>query len=224
MPYSYNDLVAEIQAWANRYDDYFVAQIPSFINKGINKIYNQAKNIGFQTSTPANSRLVTGQNILAKPLNWKETISFQYITPDGVSNFLLPRSYEFCVTYYPNPSSANAAPLFYADYNLSEVSALPPQDSGALGQYYIVPTPDANYQYILTYLGLPLFDVDHQQNFLTDRFPDLLFNAAMTYAEPFLKDDERVPVFDSLYKSSLQDINRETVERYTDRTSKRDKD
>jgi hypothetical protein len=80
------------------------------------------------------------------------------------------------------------------------------------------------YGYLLNYLRLPLFNAANPTNFLTDRYPNLLLYACMVEAIPFLKDDERVPVFESLYNRALQSINLETTQRYTDRTSKRDKD
>lgn len=212
----YNSLVAQIKAYANRSDDLFNAQIPNFINQGINRIYNEAKNIGFQQVTQDNLTFTRGTNTVSKPNFWKETISFQYINDNNVNTFLLPRTYEFCINYWPVQAN-QAAPLFYADYNL-------PQQNVGPGQFYIVPTPNKAYQYIITYLGLPEFDAMHTTNFLTDRFPNLLLYACMTEAAPFLKDDERVPVFESYYNRALQNINRETTERYTDRTSKRDKD
>jgi hypothetical protein len=46
----------------------------------------------------------------------------------------------------------------------------------------------------------------------------------MLEAMPFLKDDERLGQFEQLYASSLDDINQNTTERYTDRTSDRDKE
>jgi hypothetical protein len=52
----------------------------------------------------------------------------------------------------------------------------------------------------------------------------LLLYACLLETIPFLKDDERVPVFEALYARALQDINKDTKERYTDRLSKRDKD
>lgn len=211
----YNSLVLQIQAYANRSDTLFVNQIPNFINQGINRIYNEAKNIGFQVT--ANGNMQIGVSTINKPLNWKETISLQYTINDN-NTFLLPRVYEFCINYWP-VQATKSAPLFYADYNL-------PTQAVDQGQFYIVPTPDVTYPYTLTYLGLPEFNANgnNTQNFLTDRFPNLLLYSCMTEAAPFLKDDERVPVFESYYNRALQNINRETTERYTDRTSKRDKD
>jgi len=48
-------------------------------------------------------------------------------------------------------------------------------------------------------LALPLFNVENPTNFLTVRYPSLLLYASMLETIPFLKGDERVPVFESLY-------------------------
>ena len=79
----YNSLVAQIKAYANRSDDLFNAQIPNFINQGINRIYNEAKNIGFQQVTQDNLTFTRGTNTVSKPNFWKETISFQYINDNN---------------------------------------------------------------------------------------------------------------------------------------------
>jgi hypothetical protein len=208
----YNSLIIQIQNWANRTDQPFTSEITNFINQGINRIYSEAKNIGFEVTVQ--STLTQGNSVISKPASWRETISF-YITDNREEPvifdppFLLLRSRDFCQTYWPN-NTLTSPPKFYADYGNNS--------------YYISPTPDYAYPFQLTYLSLPLFNVDNPQNFLTERYPRLLFYACMVEAEPFLKDDERVPVFKALYNEALQDINNDTKERYTDRVSKRDKD
>lgn len=73
-------------------------------------------------------------------------------------------------------------------------------------------------------MGLPQFDQDSQTNFLTQRYPNLLLYACMMEAIPFLGDDERTPIFENLYNRALQNINRDTTERYTDRVTAKEKD
>lgn len=210
----YNSLTTQIQNYANRTDVFFISQIPDFINQAITRIYSEAKNIGFQTILSTET-LTQGNRLVTKPtvapLQWKETISFQY-TITGTSPFityLLPRSYEFCTTYAPNVN-IRSAPVFYADLSYT--------------QFYIVPTPDIAYPYTLTYLGTPLFNTVNATNFLTERYPSLLLYACLLEMTPFLKDDERVPVFESLYNRALQNINKDTKKLYIDRISKRNKD
>lgn len=208
----YNSLTTQIAQTANRNDAFFINQIPNFINQGINRIYSEAKNIGFQKVETGT--ITQGVTTIDKPLDWKETISLRIAIPEFGFNFLKLRAYEFCILYAPD-SADEAEPIFYADLDLPS--------QAIAGKLYIAPTPDQDYDYELTYLGLPLFDGNEPTNFLTDRYPNLLLYACMLEAVPFLKDDERVPVFESFYNRALQSINRESSERIIDKVSKRDK-
>jgi len=206
---NYTTLTEQIKAYANRKDAAFNAQIPNFIEQGINRIYSEAKNIGFEI-------IITGDvpenaTSIDKPANWRETISFRIYTEDQkFSKFLFNRSYEFCKSYWPD-QSITGEPQFYADYQAYE-------------KIFISPSADKDYKYSLIYLGVPLFNTENSENFLTRRYPRLLFYACMLEAMPFLKDDERLGQFEQLYASSLDDINQDTTERYVDRTSDRGKD
>ena len=58
---NYTTLTEQIKSYANRKDAAFNAQIPNFIEQGINRIYSEAKNIGFEIIT----------NVNLKVLNWQ---------------------------------------------------------------------------------------------------------------------------------------------------------
>lgn len=215
---TYTSLITQIQQYANRTDPFFVSVIPDLIQQAIGRIYSEAKNIGFERVVQNNAFFTANQAFIAKPADWKETISLQYTIPGATpsTSFLLPRTYEFCINYWPN-TTATAAPIFYANYG-NDITR------GGSDSFFIAPTPDQNYAGQIIYLGLPLFNQANPTNFLTLRYPNLLLYACMMEAIPLLKDDERVPVFESLYNRALQNINRDTSERYIDRTAKRDKD
>ena len=209
----YNTLTQQIKSYANRKDDLFNAQIPNFIEQGINRIYSEAKNIGFEVTTTGNiGNIAPNNTTINKPPNWRETISLEIYTADQkFSKFLLPRSYEFCKSYWPD-QTLTAEPTFYSDYNDYQ-------------KLFFSPTADKNYQYKLIYLETPLFnDRGNESNFLTLRYPRLLFYACMLEAMPFLKDDERLGQFEQLYASSLNDINKDSTARYVDRISDRGKE
>ena len=206
---NYTTLTEQIKAYANRQDDLFNAQIPNFIEQGINRIYSEAKNIGFENIITGNIAL--NNTTINKPANWRETISLEIYTADQkFSKFLLPRSYEFCKSYWPD-QTLTAEPTFYADYD-------------DYTKFFFSPTADKNYQYRLIYLGIPLFNAQNGENFLTRRYPRLLFYACILEAMPFLKDDERLGQFEQLYASSLDDINKDSTARYVDRISDRGKE
>lgn len=223
VPMTYDSLIEQIKRYANRNDESFTSIIPDLINFAITRIYSEAKNIGFERVFSDNALLKANQAFIAKPNDWKETISFQYTvtgtTPE--TRFLLQRTYEFCISYWPN-TPQTGEPIFYANYGNQDINSV--NQGKSFDQFYITPTPDKDYPGQLIYLGLPQFDQDSQTNFLTQRYPNLLLYACMMEAIPFLGDDERTPIFENLYNRALQNINKETAERYTDRVTSKEKD
>ena len=219
---NYNTLVNQIIAYANRGGSIeFAASIPYFIEMGQQKIWKELNTLGFQKTTQLKKFQVNNATI-EKPADWQETISIIYGSEDNffINNVVLfPRSYEFCINYWPNVNSSDPAnpPLFYSDYQ-------PGQENVSPYKYYlIVPTPDKAYNYQITYIGRPnLITNENQTNILTDYYPDLLFYAAFLEALIYLKDDQRMPVYTKLYQESLTSANNLTKDRYIDRSVKRD--
>lgn len=217
----YNTLTAQIQSYANRNEPAFVQAIPDIINQAMSRIYSEATTLGFQKTVQGS--LVANSANVVKPDDYKSSINFQFTIPQtptvaAETRFLLERSYEFCILYAPFPVM-RGLPLFYsADLNV-------PQLNVGRAQLYIAPTPEVNYQYEFTYLSFPpVFNAQNPVNFITDRYPNLLLYACMMEAIPYLKSDERIPVFESLYKRALEAVNNDTKSRYIDRYAKRDKD
>jgi hypothetical protein len=204
----YNSLVTQIQNYANRSDQDFVNQIPQFIEYAIKDIYSVAKHIGFEIII--NGNLVQGNPTLAKPGNWKETISFQ-VTDNrpnpAVSFFLEPRVYEYCNTYWPS-NNVQAKPKYYADVGY--------------GLFYIAATPDYNYPCTITYRGLPDFSPQNPVNFLTQNYPFLLLSGSLYQMISYLKDDERSALFEKMYEKAVVTITSDSRKLDVDRTSKRD--
>jgi hypothetical protein len=219
---NYDTLTAQIIAYANRGGSIeFAASIPYFIEMGQQKIWKELNTTGFQKTTQLKKFQVNNATI-EKPADWQETISIIYGSADNffINNVVLfPRSYEFCINYWPNVNSSDPAnpPLFYSDYQ-------PGQENVSPYKYYlIVPTPDKEYNYQITYIGRPnLITNENQTNILTDYYPDLLFYAAFLEALIYLKDDQRMPVYTKLYQESLTSANNLTKDRYIDRSVKRD--
>lgn len=214
----YNSLKNQMISYTNRNEPVFINNIPDLINQAMSNIYSRAKTIGFQKTVV--SQMQPNIPFINKPIDYKATVNLNYFN-DSNTVFLLPRSYEFCTTYSPNEliSNQNSPPLFYsADMNV-------PQNNAGVPLIYIAPTPALAYPYTLNYLSFPpVFNEQQSQNFLTDKYPNLLLYACMVQAIPFLKSDERAALFTSLYEKELENINKDTAERYTDRVTKRNKD
>lgn len=206
---NYDSLIEDIKSFCNRSDDEFTSQIPKFIDRGIGRIFSEAKNIGFEKvlENTINQSVVN----IEKPIDWKETISLKIENTDNnIYKYLWLRTHEFCRTYWPDRTQLGV-PEFYSDFN-------------AYNSLTIVPTPDVDYRYILTYLSIPIFNEFNQTNFLTRRYPRLLFYACALEAIAYLRDDKRIAVIENLYNKALSDINLDTQNRKSDRVFDEKKD
>jgi hypothetical protein len=88
------------------------------------------------------------------------------------------------------------------------ISAGKPQYYTIIGsQIEVIPTPDTSYTGELTYYGkIPALSESNTSNWLLAYAPDLYLYGALLEATPYLKDDERLGTWSSLYTNSLGDI------------------
>jgi len=216
---TYTTLFNQIIVYANRGNSTgFQEAIPYFIENAQQKIWKELNTTGFQKAIDGNFQ----ENVayIQKPADWQETISLTYGSTTSVftSNVIMfPRSYEFCVNYWPDADTSDTdnPPLFYADQIEPNIQPY--------NRIFISPTPDKNYNYRLIYVTRPnLITTTNQTNILTDYYPDLLFYAAFLEALIYLKDDQRMPVYTKLYQETLTAAQTLTKDRYIDRSVKRD--
>lgn len=207
---TYASLSAQILAYVDRNDAATAAQIPNFISQAEQRICREAKTIGLETSVVGN--FAVGQYVLPKPGRWRRSLSLTYGngTGNNTSNQLFLRTYEYIKGYWPD-STQTAPPQFYADF--------------AYDHIILSPTPDHAYPFLWTYLQLPEpLGPTVSTNWITNNAPDLLLYASLLEAIPFLKIDERVPLWQSFYDRALKSINTQDEQRYDDRTSNRESD
>lgn len=182
-------------------------QLPRLINLAERAIAQEMKFQGFINVVVAS--LVAGTSVYQKPDRWRDTVSMNFGTgADSNSRQpLFPRSYEYSRTYWPD-SAEQEVPLFYADYDYQH--------------WLITPTPDASYPWeIVYYQQPPLLDDANQTNWLTDYAPNALLYRALLEATPFLKNDERIQVWQSMYGQSMQAINVQDLQKIVDRAATR---
>lgn len=182
-------------------------QIPRLINLAERRIARELKVQGFINVVTGN--LVQGQSVYDKPDRWRDTVSISF--GKGASNNertpLFARGYEYCRSYWPN-STLQDEPVFYADYDYEH--------------WLVVPTPDDDYPWeIVFYQLLPLLDDANQTNWLTDYAPQLLLYGALLEATPFLKNDERIPVWQDMYDRSAATLSGEDLAKILDRAAVR---
>jgi hypothetical protein len=182
-------------------------QLPSLINLAERAIATELKFQGF--INVVTTTLVQGTSVYEKPDRWRQTVSMNFGT--GATNDsrtpLFPRSYEYLRAYWPD-STVEEQPEFYADYDYQH--------------WLVAPTPDDNYPIeIVYYQQPPLLDNSNQTNWLTDYAPNALLYRSLLEATPFLKNDERIPVWEGMYAKQMQAINTQDLQKIVDRAATR---
>ena len=191
-------------------DEIFAEELPRLINLAERRIARELKVQGF--INVVTDTMVIGQSVYAKPDRWRDVVSINIGT--GASNtnrnLLVTRSYEYLRSYWPNESVTDE-PLFYSDYDYDH--------------WLFAPTPDEEYPFEVLYYELPpLLDDVHQTNWLTEYAPQLLLYGTLLEATPFLKNDERIPVWQGMYDRAAAMLNGEDLAKVLDRAAVRKED
>jgi hypothetical protein len=76
------------------------------------------------------------------------------------------------------------------------------------GSIELYPTPDDTYAASLVYYGrTPALSDTNTANWLLTEAPDAYLYGSLVHAAPYLKDDQRAVVWESLFKLSLDTLN-----------------
>jgi hypothetical protein len=182
-------------------------QIPRLINLAERRIARELKIQGF--INVVSGTLQSGVAVYPKPDRWRDTVSINIGTgnQNNTRNVLFSRAYEYLLSYWPD-RTATSQPIFYSDYDYTH--------------WLIAPTPNADYPFEVLYYELPpLLDDVVQTNWLTDYAPQLLLYGTLLEATPFLKNDERIPVWQNMYDRAASMLNGEDLAKILDRSAVR---
>jgi len=197
---TYDSLVADISSYLERTDTATLAKIPTFIMLAEQVIASQIKFLG--NLTPMTSTMTTSQPIIDKPARWHKTVSMN-VTVAGEKRPVLLRKYEYLREYWPNPTETDV-PAYYADYDYTH--------------WLVAPTPDDDYVFeVLYYERIQPLDSSNQTNWFTIYAPQALLYGTLLQAMPFLKNDERIPMWQAQYDAIMQTLKQEDIQRIGDR-------
>jgi hypothetical protein len=177
--------------------------IPDFIYQAEQRICRESKNIGLEMYVQGN--LTPNVATLVKPARWRRSLTLGVWDEQDKYHQLFVRNYEF-LRAYTSAQKVSALPKYYGDYGYEAM--------------LLSPTPDQAYRFEYGYLQLPTpLSPENQTNWLTDYAPDVLLYAILLEAVPFLKNDERIPVWESAYARGLASLNQQDEARQNDRAS-----
>lgn len=202
---TYTSLLEDLRDYLERgfteeSDPIVYQQLPRLVTRGERRIARELKIQGLirAVTTP----LQIGVATYRKPDRWRDTVS---MTVDG--NPIFTRAYEYARNYWPDEAETGT-PQFYADYDYQH--------------WLIVPTPSAASTLEILYYEQPRpLGEDFQTNWLTEYAPDVLLFASLLEATPFLKNDERINTWQSMYDRSAQALNGEDLKKILDRSANR---
>lgn len=197
---TYDSLVENIQSYLERTDAATLEKIPLFIMLAEQVIASQIKFLG--NLTVNTSTMVSGANVIDKPARWHKTVSMN-VTVAGQRKPVLLRKYEYLREYWPDPEETGE-PKFYCDYDYTH--------------WMIAPTPSDAFNFeVLYYERVQPLDSSNQTNWFTQYAPQALLYGSLLQAMPFLKNDERTPIWQQQYDLIMQTLTAEDKLRMADR-------
>lgn len=197
---TYDSLVDDISTYLERTDQATLDKIPTFIMLAEQVIAAEIKFLG--NLTVMTSNMVQNQAVIDKPARWHKTVSMN-VTVAGQRRPVLLRKYEYLREYWPDPTDADV-PEFYCDYDYTH--------------WLVAPTPDDDYAFeVLYYERIQPLDSSNQTNWFTIYAPQALLYGSLLQAMPFLKNDERIPMWQSQYQNIMNVLKAEDISRIGDR-------
>jgi hypothetical protein len=182
---TYQDLIDGVTSWINREDPETLARVPDFIVFGENRIFRQLRARFNEATTTYLATSADNSAGITLPTGFKEV---KLITYDGRK--MTRKSEQFVYEREPSNTAQQEPRYFYRE--------------GDTLKFF--PPPDANADVALTYY-------EHQGNIsgtlvpaLYVEAPELYLWAALLESAPFLKFDERVPVWEAKFNEVLGEL------------------
>jgi hypothetical protein len=197
---TYDSLVDDISTYLERTDQATLNKIPTFIMLAEQVIATDIKFLG--NIAVAESTMVQNDPVIEKPARWRKTVSMN-VTVGGQKFPVFLRKYEYLREYWPNATESDV-PKFYCDYDYDH--------------WLVAPTPADDYAYeVLYYQRVQPLDSSNQTNWFTQNAPQALLYGTLLQAMPFLKNDERIPMWQQQYMQVVEVLKIEDLTRVGDR-------
>lgn len=197
---TYDSLVEDISSYLERTDDATLQKIPTFIMLAEQVIASQIKFLG--NLVPMESQMTASDPVIPKPARWHKTVSMN-VTVAGKKQPVLLRKYEYLREYWPDATQTDV-PKYYADYDYTH--------------WLVAPTPATDYTFeVLYYERVQPLDSTNQTNWFTQYAPQALLYGTLLQAMPFLKNDDRIPMWQAQYDLIIQTLKAEDLQRIGDR-------
>lgn len=200
MSTTFDSLLTDVRDYLERgfsagSDPLVFEQLPRLVTLAERRLARDMKLQGFQNQIV--TVLQPNVAVIPKPDRWRDTVSINIGTGVNLTlrTQLYLRSYEYCRSTYPD-ETITGQPIYFADYDYL--------------YWLLVPTPDLPYPMEVLYYELPpLLNANLQTNWFTQYAPNALLYATLLEATIFLKNDDRIPVWQQFYQDAVNSLNQE---------------
>ena len=151
---NYETLYNNIQAYAENFEQLFVASIPVFVQEAEDRIYNSVNLPSLRKNVTGT--LTAGNQYISLPTDWLANYSLAVIDSTNKYNYLLNKDVNFLREAYPSvvytspayQGTPQGVPKYYALFGsqLANVNEM---------MLIVAPTPDANYTVEMHYFYYP---------------------------------------------------------------------
>lgn len=183
----YTSLLASVANWLSKSN--LTSDIPSFVQNWEERFYRQPRNYG----------------------KWMESSA---LSVSFSSTATVPTDYLSARVFYLNgqvrrPLVVSSLEQLYAKYPRGGSSGIPAWIARDGANFVFGPVPNGTFILNGTYYAKPVllrsFASDAAAHFLILNAPDLLLYGALLEAVPFIKDDNRIAIWQSFHDRALQD-------------------
>lgn len=191
-PTTFSDLQAAIIAMGQDASSEYAAYIPTAIGLAEDRLF---KLIDLDFSKEEQLSAVLNNPLVVKPADYHLGHNL-YLIVSGERRRLVKKTEDFLKDYWPSTVD-NEIPKYYAD-----------QDST---YFRLAPTPNAAYNIIVEYEYKPSYLSDsNTTNIWTQRYPDVLFYAAMSAMCEFQRDPERKSEYEAKISEFISTVQKDT--------------
>ncbi len=180
---TYAELQTAVKNWIHRAD--LDTYIVDFITIAEKRIFREVRTREMEASFSD----TTSSNAVALPTSYIE-LKYAYVDKDS-DQHLKRTDASFLYEKYPTSSATSSRPYFIAREGSNFIFGPPAQDGLTIKGYYykdVGPVSSSAHTVFTTY-------------------PDLYLFASLAEAEPFLKNDKRIAVWEAKYQNLKQMIN-----------------
>lgn len=183
----YTDLLSAVADWLAKSN--LTTAIPGFVQNWEERFYRQPKNFG----------------------RWME-----FALSDTIASSVIPIPDDYLALKYAYIDTNPAQRLdrvtlnqLYGTYPRNMSTDLPRWIARDVGNFVFGPPPDSTYDVKGVYWAKPApmrdFPSDADDHWLIVNAPDLVLYGSLLEAQPYLRNDARLPVWQQMYGTALQD-------------------